>query len=247
MARRRTVSIGHLRGRIERRNVQDQLLRHLRAAIIQGRLRPGQSLTQLDLAAAYGVSRQPVRQAIEVLAAEGLLLKSPQGGVTVTLLEPGWVRDLYEVRAQLEVLAVQHAAARFSQAGLERLATVVVEGQELARRGALTDLINADQRFHHAIYTAAGNRVLLEALGRYWSQVARVMRAILLLPGYPADVWHQHAGIVKALRARDAQRAGALMRTHILGSMERLLEDPTLLTRTATGASDPRAKAGLCT
>ncbi len=227
--------------------MQDQLLRHLRAAIIQGRLKPGQSITQLDLAAAYGVSRQPVRQAIEVLAADGLLVKSPHGGVTVTLLEAGWVRDLYEVRAQLEVLAVEHAATRFTQAGLERLAGVVKEGQELLPQGDLTTLIHADQRFHHAIYGAGNNRVLLETLGRYWSQVARVMRAILSLPGYPAEVWHQHAEIADALRARRAPRAAELMRQHILGSMELLLEHPTLLTAAATEASQQRQDARLCT
>jgi DNA-binding GntR family transcriptional regulator len=247
MARRRIASIGHLRGRIERRNVRDQLLHHLRAAIIQGRLRPGQSLTQLDLAGAYGVSRQPVRQAIEVLAAEGLLLKSAQGGVTVTPLEPGWARDLYEVRAKLEVLAVERAATRFTPLGLERLAAVVQEGQERLRRGDVSELIDSDQRFHHAIYRAAGNPVLLETLGRYWSQVARVMRAILLLPGYPADVWHQHADIAQALCARDAPQAAELMRRHILGSMELLLQHPALLTTAATEAPQRPPEARLCT
>ena len=246
MARRRTSAIVALRGRIERRNVQDQLVRHLRAAVIQGRLGPGQSITQLDLAAAYGVSRQPVRQALEVLAAEGLLVKSPRGGVTVTSLEPGWVRDLYEVRAQLEVLAVEHAAATRTEAGLERLDAVVREGHALLRRGDVTDLIDADQRFHHAIYAAGNNRVLSETLGRYWSQVARIMRAILLLPGYPADVWQQHAAIVEALRARDARHAGGLMRQHILGALKLLLEDPTLLTAAATAASHRHREAERC-
>lgn len=243
MPRRRTSAIADLRGHIDRRNVQDQLLGHLRAAIIQGRLRPGQSLTQLDLADAYGVSRQPVRQAIEVLATEGLLVRSPHGGVTVTPLEPGWVRDLYQVRSQLEVLAVEHAASRFTAADLERLSAVVEDGHDLLRRGELGGLINADQRFHHAIYTAAGNRVLSETLGQYWSQVARVMQAILSLPGYPADVWRQHAEIAAALRARNAPHAAELMRRHVLGSMERLLEDPRLLTPAAAAASLHRADA----
>ncbi len=240
MRRRTATSLGDLRGRIERSNVQEQLVGQLRAAIIESRLRPGQTITQQELAAAYGVSRQPVRQAIEVLAAEGLMVKSPHGGAIITPLEAGWVRDLYEVRSRLEALAVQEAAARLTPERLGRLEAALRQGRQALARRDLAELIAADQRFHHTIYEAAGNRVLLETLGRYWSQVARVMRAILSLPGYSSEIWHQHGQIVEALRAHEAPRAADLIQRHVLGSLNLLLEHPSLLAGTAaTTAPQP--------
>ncbi len=247
MRRRPATSLGDLRGHIERSNVQEQLVGQLRAAIIKGRLRPGQTITQQELAAAFRVSRQPVRQAIEVLAAEGLMAKSPHGGAIVTPLDPGWVRDLYEVRARLEALAVAEAAARLTPESLGRLEAALEQGRSAFARQNLAELIAADQRFHHTIYETAGNRVLLETLGRYWSQVARVMRAILSLPGYSGDIWQQHGQIVEALRAREAPRAADLIQRHVLGALNLLLEHPALLAGAATKASSQPSEANLCT
>lgn len=216
-----------LLGRVERSNVRHQLLRQLRQAIIEGRLAPGQTLTQEALAEAYKVSRQPVRQALEVLATEGLIVKLANGGAMVAPLELDFVRDLYEVRAQLEVLAIERATTSITKTELAQLEKLVQEAKQGLKRKDLEKLIGLDQRFHQLIYKASGNRVLQETLERYWSQLGRVMRAVLLIPKYPAEVWHQHIDVLNALRGRDSAMAAKLMKDHIISAMQLLLRSPS--------------------
>ncbi len=215
-----------LLGKVERANVRHQLLCQLRQAIIEGRLAPGQTLTQEELAKGYRVSRQPVRQALEVLATEGLIVRLANGGAMVAPLELDFVRDLYEVRAQLEILAIERSTASITSVELAQLERLAQEAKQSLKRKDLMKLIRLDQRFHQLIYKASGNRVLQEGLDRYWSQLGRVMHAVLLIPEYPVEIWHQHIEILNALKAHNKTMAAKLMKNHILSAM-RLLLRPT--------------------
>jgi DNA-binding GntR family transcriptional regulator len=218
-----------LLGRVERANIGYQLLSQLRQAIVEGRLAPGQTLTQKKLAEGYKVSRQPVRQALEVLASEGLTVRLANGGAMVAPLELDFVRDLYEVRAQLEVLAIERASTSITKAELAQLMRLIQGAKQSLERKDVAKLIGLDQRFHQLIYKASGNRVLQETLERYWSQLGRVMRAVLLIPEYPPEVWHQHVGILNALKDHDNKRAAKLMKDHIISAMQLLLNLPLQL------------------
>jgi len=193
----------------------------IRMAILRGELDPGSRIRQEELATRLAVSRAPIRQALVILEREGLVQTDGLQGVIVAPLDPDVVRDLYGFRAAIERHVAETLAARrdLSWGPLHDL----VEAGRRADPDRVSELIELDLRFHTELYTRVGNRVLSEVMAAQWIKMRRALGATLTMPGYSHRVWEEHAGIIAAIEAHQAEEAGRLAASHTAAASARLI------------------------
>jgi len=198
------------------------LVDHVRNAILEGRFPPGSRLVQQELAALFGTSRIPLREALNRLEGEGLVVMSPNRGATVRPLSALDVADLFDLRLTLETMAVRGAAGQ--RADLRAtVAVAAAAAAEAVQAGRPAALFHLDRDFHAGIAEQTGNRYLVEALGSQWSQIMRLMHAHLSIASYPAGVWREHAAIASAIAGGDGDGAVALITSHLVESRDLVL------------------------
>lgn len=193
------------------RDLGQEAYARIREAIRAGALAPGERLTETDLAARFGVSRTPVRQAIARLEAEGLVTHEPRRGLAVTRPDHQQVVELYVMREVLEGAAARLAAQHASETEIAAMAEIVE--QEPACFGDGEALAQVNQRLHGLLYLAAHNRYLLRSL----EQLAATMSLLptLLTRGGRAEQAHaEHRAILEAIIRRDGDAAEAAARAH---------------------------------
>ncbi|WP_431282202.1 GntR family transcriptional regulator [Humitalea sp. 24SJ18S-53] len=183
----------------------------IREAIRDGVLTPGLRLTETDLAASFGVSRTPVRQAIARLEAEGLVTHEARRGLVVTRPDHQQVVELYVMREVLEAAASRLAAQHAS--GTEIAAMGEIIAAEPALFHDARALAEANQRFHGLLYLAAHNRYLLRSLEQLSANMA-LLPSLLTISGRAEEAHAEHLAILAALRARDGDAAEAASRLH---------------------------------
>ncbi len=198
----------------------EQAFRRLRDAIIQGALPPGRKISERSLAAAFGISAQPVREALRRLEREGLVVTLPRSGTVVAELGPGQLAELGRIRAALEGVAAALAAERLDSVGLKALAALL---QRMAEGTAAADtaaLDAANEEFHALIHQAAGNAFLTRSLASLRAYDHRGQhRAVGSTPRDLPKALAEHRSIVAAFKRRDAALAEARMRGHVLRSL----------------------------
>lgn len=195
----------------------------LRSAILSGRLRPGETLVERRLAERLGVSKTPVREALIGLAATGLVVISPNRGVTVRVLGPADLRKAYEVRLLLEPWAVGRATRR---AGPEaaRSARVALDGAKGLLSGADPAALSlANRRFHRELYAGCDNEIVIAQLDNV-RDLAALGAVSVLWERWPTwrDEHEEHEAILAAAEAGDAGLAERLTRRHIRRSVSHL-------------------------
>jgi DNA-binding GntR family transcriptional regulator len=223
------------------RSRADLLARELQVEIVTGRIPLGSRLRQEDLAARFGVSRTPVREALRQLQAIGLVAQLGHRGALVRSLSPQACRDVFLVRAELEGLAAERAAGRLSAdemadiAAAQSLLTVGYRHFEACPPGDEERTVlgeqwsQANELFHNAVLTAAACPPLRETVHGLQNSVPRTLawRTFAADPGIIPRSVAEHEEIVEALTAPDARRSRRLMRRHVLETGEtlaRLLE-----------------------
>jgi DNA-binding GntR family transcriptional regulator len=196
-----------------RRGLADEVADRIRDAIFSGSYEPGSQLREVELSAALGVSRGPVREALLRLEREGLVRSEWHRGATVTTLSSEDVTELDSLRAALEQLAVQLV---INHASDEDLATIDKAVERMDRAADELEMVRCDIDFHDAVYAATGHRRLLEAWEAIRSQVYLFLltRIGLNTDGYLACVPVEHRKLAAALRARDREAALELFAVH---------------------------------
>ncbi|RAI44206.1 GntR family transcriptional regulator [Rhodoplanes roseus] len=189
----------------------------LRSAIVEGRLAPGKALSENQLAAEYGVSRTPVREALRLLMEEGLVEMLPGRKVRVAVPRPSDVREVYDVRAVLEAEAVRRLlkteeTARRVVAEMERACDV---SDAALARDDLTALAAANARFHAALVSALGNRRLLADYETIYNLVALYRHQSLRIEYWAEAGNAEHRALLDRLRRGDEAAAIDLLRAHI--------------------------------
>ncbi|WP_457637974.1 GntR family transcriptional regulator [Oceanithermus sp.] len=194
----------------------------LKQLIVSGNLQPGERLSEPALAEALGVSRTPVREALQRLAQEGLVEMRPGRGAWVRVLKPREVAEVYEVRALIEGEAARRAAERSNEADLARL-EVALDELEQADPADYAAQIAADARFHALLVAASGNRVL--------EQVFHDLDAALALTrqfsrdfNQTPQTRQQHRAITAAIARGDAEAARAAAVLHVLAFKETVMQ-----------------------
>nr|WP_273379049.1 GntR family transcriptional regulator [Actinopolymorpha pittospori] len=194
----------------------------IREMILDGSLAPGDRINEVELAGELGISRGPLREAIQRLAGEGLLTVISHRGAFVRTFEPREIVELYELRAALELHAIRLLAERASDDGRTDVDAVLAG----ARDGMATPnghAYPAEPDFHQRLVMLVDNQALL----RSWLEVHRQLSLVRTRSGQEplrdrATVL-EHDEILAALSKRDAERAVALMRAHLTCAMHHAL------------------------
>jgi len=187
------------------------LVRRLRDAIITGELPANSQLRQEEIAESYGVSRMPVRQAIDMLAVEGWVEQRPHRGAFVASLDPDDALELFDLRLAVETLAIQRSFPRLTDA---QIATIDQALAALEAGAGDTPVLH--QSFHMALYAAAGPRIQrvmiqqLDSVQRY----LRFEKAALHVSDADRD---EHRALAEAARRRDVDAGLAILRDHLAG------------------------------
>ena len=198
---------------------KERIHRELRRDIIMGHLGPGERLSVNDLAARYGISITPIRDALQMLGQEGLVTIRPRSGYFVTSITLKQLRDLLDLREILEVAAVERSAVRVTAAELDELAHVHAgyTGDDDESYDRYTD---ENRRFHQLVANASGNQELAAELARVHDRLARFM----VMRHAGATQPHTHARIQEALRAHDVAAAREAMLEEINETRDMLLD-----------------------
>lgn len=206
----------------------------IRDDIVSGALAPGSRLIEEILAARYGVSRVPVREALRTLQSEGFVTTRHHAGACVAEPTAQEAADLLDVRALLEPLGAARAAARRSPAHLKVLRGLVRLGRERARHGDPGDLRQLDDWFHETLAQAVGSPSLTALL----TQLRRKIEWMYAVepPARTAEAWDEHGAVLDAVARGDAERARALMAAHV----EHSLPAYRLRRPLKTGVRDPK-------
>ncbi|MFD8077169.1 GntR family transcriptional regulator [Streptomyces sp. NPDC059718] len=180
--------------------------------IINGSLTPGQHLVEAELAEHLGVSRQPVREALQRLQTDGWVDLRPAQGAFVHSPTEEEAAQLLGVRSVLETYSARLAAENAKPEDVERLWELQKEGVEALAGGDVERLVTANTALHSFITSIAANAVLAELI----SQVSRKVRWYYTPIAKPRgkDAWNEHAQLIKAIAKGDGDRAGEVMRKH---------------------------------
>jgi DNA-binding GntR family transcriptional regulator len=198
----------------------DQVHDRLVVAIAEGALSPGERLTQEEVAARLGVSRQPVSHALQVLRRRGLVVQSGKRGLVVAPLDAARLRDLYQVRAALEALAASLAAKRVQTGAvtaeqLDEGNALVEHGRMLSEGSSIGALITADVDFHSYVHRLSGNQAIVETIAVEWPHFKRAMGAVLADAAVRRRLWAEHTAILSCINAGDPSAAADASRRHI--------------------------------
>jgi len=199
-------------------DLADQVYRVLLDAISAGSLKPGQRITQEELAEQMAVSRQPVTQALKLLKKDGFVQDAPitggpagrSRGLQVAPLDAHWIAQVYEVRSALDALATRLAASR----GTVIDPALIANGRAAVKRDDIKAMIDADLAFHMALYRAAGNPLIEKSALLHWHHIRRAMGEALQSDLLRDPVWDEHEAIANAVASSDVDLAEKLMLRH---------------------------------
>ena len=199
----------------------DRVCEELKAAILSLELKPGQLLQERQIAQATGVSRTPVREALQRLERDGLVKIVPRVGAYVVPISFDDVREIYQLRILLESTAVTWAINRLDPNELRAIeALLLAMPDESLSPTQRQELAQLDFRFHELILTAAGNSRLLSIVRNLNAQGFRVR--YLAVEHHPEHTRQDILRMIRVLLEGDAQQASQLMRDHILWSVQYL-------------------------
>jgi DNA-binding GntR family transcriptional regulator len=192
-----------------RQSVYDALI----DLIVGGELPPGQHMVETDLARQLGVSRQPIREALHRMEAEGWVDLRPSQGAFVHVPTDSEVDELLDVRALLEAETARLAAAsRANPAQLARLREICRQGQAAAEADDFAAAVAANNAFHAEIAAVGRNAVLAELADIVGRRVQWYYR--MVAPARSHGSWAEHAEMIESIESADAERAQALARKH---------------------------------
>jgi DNA-binding GntR family transcriptional regulator len=200
--------------------LSEAIFRHLAREIVEGRMAPGQRLTEVQLCERFGCSRSPLREAIRMLAAESLVTLEPRRGARVARLSVKAVSDLFEVRVALECLAVRLAADARTSEQLLRLEALNAAMSEAVGAGDAKAYFALNTKFHRNIAEIGGNGYLVSLQRSAADRSFLPLFMFLSDPRHLEDAVEGHAAILSAVDARDGQAAHERMRSHILAARQ---------------------------
>lgn len=228
---------------VRKKRIYQSIVDQINQLIREGGYNPGDKLpSEREMAAAFGVSRAAVREAMSVLESMGIVQVKPGSGITLKekpglglagpvlgllLTERESVLELLEVRSALESQAARLAAERGAPREIAAIEDAFARMEEEVRASRLA--VEEDYRFHYAIAEAAHNRVLLRVMNAisdlYRKTLEDRRERALRVPGRPETTLEEHREILKAIRAGDPERASAAMWRHLENVRQRMISE----------------------
>jgi DNA-binding GntR family transcriptional regulator len=205
-------------------SLRDQVLAELRSRIIDAYYRPGERLTEDRLAADFGVSRNPVREALHVAEAEGFVELLPRRGAVVAEPDERTMRDMFATRAVLEPLGARLAAERATASELAALRRLLDDARDATQEGDFVRVAELNSALHQAVMGMSGNRWLVQFSTAMYRHVHWVFR--LGASTRAAHSWEEHVRLVEALEAHDQDAAERAARDHVHAAETAAIDRP---------------------
>jgi DNA-binding GntR family transcriptional regulator len=187
----------------------------IRRTIVRGHAMPGERLDEPAICDALGISRTPVREALKLLAAEGLVELRRNRNSIVALIDAAELAHLFEVESGIEGMAARLAATRMTTAELKQLETLQLRMERHRAERELDSYFEINQRIHRLVVMGAKNPVLVETHGWLLGRLERARYMALSAVGRWEQSVLEHREILAALKAGDAERAGNLFTVHV--------------------------------
>ena len=188
----------------EYKPLRDVVFENLRGAIVEGKLKPGQRLMEVQLAEQLGVSRTPVREAIRKLELEGVANMSLKDVV-----------DVLEIRASLEGLAASLSAERITDEDIKKLESIVEEFENNVDESNVEALLKKDVEFHECIFKSTNNKRLHQLINSLWEQVYRFRVTYISDYDSTVNIVEEHKMILDAIKRGDSEMAKKYAMEHI--------------------------------
>lgn len=232
---------GPLLPRVERQRLHDAVVEHLQNLIIEGVLAPGMKLNEREVCERLGISRTPLREAMKVLASEGLIDIAPNRGAFVSKMNDNEIWEAFEMMSGLEALSGELAAERISPAEIADI-KVLHEAMLVCRaQNDLPGYYSRNQTIHNKINEAARNSMLRQI----YLSINRRLLALRFKSNFQEAKWdraiHEHDEMIKALESRDGKRLAAILRQHLLDKRDSVMAD---LRETAEHAANGGVTSG---
>ncbi|OWT54255.1 GntR family transcriptional regulator [Candidimonas nitroreducens] len=199
----------------------EQLRQAIEEKIAMGEYAPGRRLDEVELAAAFGVSRTPLREALIQLGSAGLLDVRPRRGAVVAEVDPRRLCEMFEVMAELEAMCGRLAARRITEPELAELRAAHAECGAAVQAHDLEAYYEANARFHAQIYHASHNLYLAEQALRLHRRLRVYRRLQLRVRDRIGNSYAEHGGVLEALAAGDSNLTAERLRQHVVVQGER--------------------------
>lgn len=207
----------------QNRSLVEIIFRQLEGMILSGKIQPGERINESKLSNLLGVSRAPIREALRLLASNGILEIRANRGMFVRDLQIKEVEELYDIRAALDVLAGERAAERIDEEHLQVLNKWMQEMAVCVEANDTDAYYRANIAFHAAIVEISGNANLLSIYEGVCKQMSLFRRISLSLPGQLSLSLQRHKKIVDAVKSKESAKAANVMRNHTLEAKKALL------------------------
>jgi DNA-binding GntR family transcriptional regulator len=198
-----------------RRSLHDELVGLLRDLIVDGELKPGQKVPEQDLCRRFGVSRTPLREALKVLAAEGIVTLTPNRGATVATITSEQIDELFPIMGALEALAGELACQRATTSDIRRVRQMHDKMMQQFARNDRKGYLRLNRDIHRDLFAISGNA----ALAQMYEQMLVRTHAIRFIAKKSPARWQEavddHARMIAALEARDGARLADILRRHL--------------------------------
>ncbi len=208
----------------EIKTYSEQVTEYIKRSILEGSLNPGDKVNEVHVAATLSISRAPVREALQMLTREGLIVSIPQKGKFINCLTKKQISESYFTGGVLEGAGVAASIDTFTDADFDVLQSVVDRMEVMASLETAADYMpSLDDQFHGVLFSKTDNTLVVELSRRYCHGLSK-----FLLFRYwrnlfsPRTVWDRHKKILEALRTRDAMVIEQTIRDHYIESGQRM-------------------------
>jgi DNA-binding GntR family transcriptional regulator len=184
--------------------------------IAVGKLSPGQHLDETELAAAFGVSRTPIRETLIQLASMGLVVIRPRRGAVVAELGPQQLVEMFEVMSELEAVCARLAARRMTPAEQATLLAAHASCKEALDADDAEEYYVRNEAFHQAIYAGSHNQFLIEQARSLYRRLRPYRRLQLRVRNRLSNSYAEHDAVVQAIVAGDGDKAAQCVREHVM-------------------------------
>lgn len=201
------------RKQIERhQTLREKILETIRDAILKGTMKPGERVSEPELAERFGISRTPIREAFRQLESEGYLKVVPRKGAVVASLSERDIEEFYAIKIILEGFAARMAADKLTEKEIERLESINERLHKVAAEGDVKTFFRVHNEFHEVFIKAAGNDKLSEMINQLVMKFKRLRLASLSQPGRMEVSIEDHQDMIQAFKDHDGNRADSLVR-----------------------------------
>jgi len=209
---------------IKKLTYSEQVADYIKQSILEGELSPGDQVKEVELAEKLGISRAPIREAMQILSREGLIKSEPQKGKHVSALTAKQIMDSYFTGGVLEAAAVTQALPLYTEEDLDKLEKIVEGMHQVAESGENQEsLAGLDNTFHNVLFSRIDNELLIELCRRSCQGISKFLLYKHWINLYsPQQVYERHLDILEALKGGKASKVEKTIRYHYTDSGKRM-------------------------